>query len=115
MFDLLASSLSSTFNVPHLIARIAISRGVKTVSEFHALLYGNSNSLLDPFSMLGMNEAVEWILNVREKKETLFVFGDYAEYDLEIVLNQYDYDEIEIVECMVAQKAPLPEEFQQST
>lgn len=77
MFDLLASSLSSTFNVPHLIARIAISRGVKTVSEFHALLYGNSNSVLDPFSMLGMNEAVEWILNVREKKETLLVFGDY--------------------------------------
>ena len=66
MLDLTASSLASSLNVPHLVARIAVSRGIKTVPEFHALLYGKESSVLDPFSMFGMKEAVEWILKVKE-------------------------------------------------
>lgn len=77
MKDLLASSLANTFNVPHLIARIAVSRGIKTSQEFHALLYGEPESVLDPYSMDGMKEAVEWILKVRENNEILFIYGDY--------------------------------------
>lgn len=77
MLDLTASSLANSLNVPHLVARIAVSRGIKTVSEFHALLYGKESSVLDPFSMFGMKEAVEWILKVKESNESLFIFGDY--------------------------------------
>lgn len=64
-----------------------------------------------PYISLGRCEATEWKLDNGRILEADFVEMALTEYDLEIVLKQYDYDEIEIVECMVAQKAPLPEEY----
>ena len=73
----LASAMSKSLRIPHVVARFLVSRGVCSVSEAHRMLCGNAGDVLDPFLMKGMEEAVAWLLDIREKHEKIFVFGDY--------------------------------------
>ena len=77
MEDLVASTLSSTLKIPHAVARFLVSRGIKTVSDAYHMLCSNESDVHDPFLMMGMDKAVEWILAVRERGERVFIFGDY--------------------------------------
>ncbi len=73
----LASALAHGLRIPHLVARFLVSRGIRTQSEAHHMLCGSVDDILDPFLMLGMEEAVQWILKVKETGEKVFIFGDY--------------------------------------
>lgn len=73
----IASSIAQSLDIPHIVARILVSRGFKTVPSVYALLKGNVGAELDPFSMHGMSSAIDWILAVKERNEGVFVFGDY--------------------------------------
>ena len=75
--ELVASSIAEALKIPHLIARLLVSRGFKTIPAVHTLLYASNRYEIDPFKMLGMDKAVEWILRVKENQETVFIFGDY--------------------------------------
>ena len=77
MEDLVASTLSSTLKIPHAVARFLVSRGIKTVAEAYHMLRCCENDVHDPFLMMGMDKAIEWILAVRERGERVFIFGDY--------------------------------------
>ena len=77
MDECLASSIAQNLRVPHVVARFLVSRGVRTVSDAHRMLCGNAGDVLDPFLIKGMSAAVEWLLDIREKGEKVFVFGDY--------------------------------------
>ena len=69
--------MSTSLRIPHVIARFLVSRGVCSVSEAHRMLCGNAGDVLDPFLIKGMESAVEWLLDVRDRHEKVFVFGDY--------------------------------------
>lgn len=73
----LASAMSASLRIPHVVARFLVSRGVSSISEAHRMLCGNAGDVLDPFLIKGMESAVEWLLDVRERHEKVFVFGDY--------------------------------------
>jgi single-stranded-DNA-specific exonuclease len=73
----LASAMSTSLRIPHVIARFLVSRGVCSVSEAHRMLCGNAGDVLDPFLIKGMESAVAWLLDVRDRHEKVFVFGDY--------------------------------------
>ena len=75
--ELLASSMAQSLRIPHAVARFLVARGVRTVTEAHRMLCGNADDVHDPFLMKGMEEAVAWLLDVRERGEKVFVFGDY--------------------------------------
>lgn len=77
MEDLIASTLSRELKIPHLVARFLVSRGIRNVVDAGRLLRGDSDDVLDPWLIMGMDKAVEWILNVRERHEKVFIFGDY--------------------------------------
>ena len=77
MEDLVASTLSSTLKIPHAVARFLVSRGIKTVADAYHMLRCCENDVHDPFLMMGMDKAIEWILAVRERDERVFIFGDY--------------------------------------
>jgi len=77
MEDLVASTLSSTLKIPHAVARFLVSRGIKTVADAYHMLRCCENDVHDPFLMMGMDKAIEWILAVRERGERVFIFGDY--------------------------------------
>ncbi len=75
--ELLASSMAQSLRIPHAVARFLVARGVRTLTEAHRMLCGNADDVHDPFLMKGMEEAVAWLLAVRERGEKVFVFGDY--------------------------------------
>ncbi len=77
MDDLVASTLSSSLKIPHAVARFLVSRGIRTVSDAYHMLRSSESDVHDPFLMMGMDKAVEWILAVRERGERVFIFGDY--------------------------------------
>ncbi len=77
MQELLASTITSDLKVPHVIARLLVKRGCTSVAEAYYMLFGEKNGVQDPFLMLDMKEAVQWVLAVRDRKEKIFIFGDY--------------------------------------
>lgn len=77
MEDLVASTLASELKVPHLVARFLVARGLRCASDAYHFLYGSTRDVHSPWLMLGMENAVDWILKVREKGEGVFIFGDY--------------------------------------
>ena len=77
MQELLASTITSELKVPHVIARLLVKRGCTSVAEAYYMLFGEKNGIQDPFLMLDMNEAVDWVLAVRDRQEKIFIFGDY--------------------------------------
>ncbi|MBQ5465178.1 MAG: single-stranded-DNA-specific exonuclease RecJ, partial [Fibrobacter sp.] len=77
MEDLVASTLSSTLKIPHAVARFLVSRGIRTVSDAYHMLRSSENDVHDPFLMMVLDTAVEWILAVRERGERVLIFGDY--------------------------------------
>lgn len=72
-----ATALAHGLRIPHVVARFLVSRGVNNPTDAFRLLCSSKDDELDPFTMKGMEEAVQWILNVREKGEKVFIFGDY--------------------------------------
>lgn len=75
--DCLASSIAQSLRIPHVVARLLVSRGIRTMADAHRMLCGNAGDVLDPFLIKGMEAAVNWLLDIREKGEKVFVFGDY--------------------------------------
>lgn len=77
MENLIASTLSRELRIPHLVARFLVSRGIRNVVDANRILRGSVDDVHDPKLILGMNAALEWILNVRERHEKVFIYGDY--------------------------------------
>lgn len=77
MDSIVASTLSSSLKIPHVVARFLEARGIRLVSDAYKMLYCRNNFVLNPLLMMGMENALEWILKVREKGERVFIFGDY--------------------------------------
>lgn len=77
MQELLASTITSELKIPHVIARLLVKRGCSSVADAYYMLFGEKNVVQDPFLMLDMEKAVQWVFSVQERKEKIFIFGDY--------------------------------------
>lgn len=77
MEDLVASTLSRELKVPHLVARFLVARGIRNVVDASRMLSCSSDEILSPWRILGMKEAVDWLLDVLKKRERVFIYGDY--------------------------------------
>lgn len=79
--ELLASSMAYRLDIPHLLARILVSRGCSSVAEAYGKIHSVPSHVLNPLSekapMRGMREALDWILRARDSREKLCIFGDY--------------------------------------
>ncbi len=67
-------SISQTYGVPPLVAKILLQYGVESFSTF---LHPGLEKLHDPFLMKGMHQAVERIHRALLGQEKVLVFGDY--------------------------------------
>ncbi len=72
-----AGALAREAGLPLLIAELLVSRGVRTAAEAERFLHPQFDHLLDPYSMLGMNRAVERIRQAIDARETILIYGDY--------------------------------------
>lgn len=89
---------------------IGLGYAVVGLYQFKGLRLKNSKYPI-PYISLGRCEALDWKLDNGRILECSFCEIALTELDLEIVLKQYAFDEIAVVECMVAQKDYLPEEY----
>ena len=64
-----------------------------------------------PYVSLARSGAKDYILDNGRILEAGYIELSLTEIDLEIVLDQYTYDQFDVLECMVAQKDYLPEAY----
>jgi single-stranded-DNA-specific exonuclease len=69
--------LSRHASISPALAQILINRGVKTPQDVETFLSGAHVSPADPFSLGGMEEAVEAIEDARRRSLRLLIHGDY--------------------------------------
>ncbi|HEY1498839.1 MAG TPA: single-stranded-DNA-specific exonuclease RecJ [Acidobacteriaceae bacterium] len=69
--------LAEEAKVTPLMARLLWSRGLRTASDVDRFLNPRIEHLLDPFTMLGMDRAVERIRKAVADSELILIYGDY--------------------------------------
>src|SRR5437868_9474647 len=74
---LLAGQLANTLKISPLLAQCLLNRGFSEIERISGFLQPRLKSLADPFLLPNMAAAVERLLQARERKEPLVIFGDY--------------------------------------
>lgn len=69
--------LSAQLNINPILARLLVLRGVNTFDEAKRFFRPDASHLHDPFLMLGMDKAVNRLLDAIETGEKILVYGDY--------------------------------------
>lgn len=72
-----ASRLAAACGLSLPAARVLMARGYATQAEAERFLHPRLTDLPDPFSMLGMEQAVERIRCAVARKEKILLYGDY--------------------------------------
>lgn len=75
--DGLSKEISDEFKISKQTAQILINRKLKEKEQIADFLNPRLGSLRDPFEIPGMQKAVARILSAKQKKEKIYVFGDY--------------------------------------
>ncbi len=73
----LAKSFAGKFNMPLVLARILINRGIRTEQDADRFFSPELSSLYDPFLIKDMDIAVERLIKAYKGKERIFIYGDY--------------------------------------
>ncbi|MGC8846436.1 MAG: single-stranded-DNA-specific exonuclease RecJ [Candidatus Hydrogenedens sp.] len=69
--------LSNSLEIPPIIAHLLINRGIDTRDKVEDFFRPSIKQIVSPFSLRGMDSAVERIMEAKNKGEKIWVFGDY--------------------------------------
>jgi single-stranded-DNA-specific exonuclease len=72
-----AAALAREAGMPLLVAELLAARGIGSGEEAARFLLPSLDHLLDPYSMLGMDRAVERIQRAVSAHEPILIYGDY--------------------------------------
>lgn len=72
-----AEALTREARLPPVVAQLLVARGIRTAADAERFLHPQINDLLDPYSMLGMDRAVERIQHAVAAQEPILIYGDY--------------------------------------
>lgn len=75
--DVAVQNLIINKKIPKTLAQVLVSRGVNNSDEAEEFFNPTLESLYDPYLMNGMDKAVDRILLAIEKKEIIWIHGDY--------------------------------------
>ena len=74
---LLARQLASQLKISPLLAQCLLNRGLSEPLAIEKFIEPRLKYLTDPFLLPNMSAAVERLLQARQRRETLVIFGDY--------------------------------------
>ena len=74
---LLAEQLARELGLTSLLAQCLLNRGLSDSSGIGGFLQPRLKHLADPFLLPNMERAVERLMQARERKEPVVIFGDY--------------------------------------
>ena len=69
--------IARRLNLPPLLARLLVLRGIETPEAADRFLHPNLDQLHDPFLMAGMDAAVQRLRRAIERQEKILIYGDY--------------------------------------
>lgn len=69
--------LTREAQLPPVVAELLLARGIRTAQQAERFLHPRIEDLLDPFTMLGMDRAVERIQRAIAEREPILIYGDY--------------------------------------
>lgn len=72
-----ARKLSASLDIPVILSKILIRRGIKKPKEVRSFFYPKLKYLSDPFSLPGMEKGIERIITALRKKQKITIIGDY--------------------------------------
>ncbi len=72
-----ATAIADSLNLSPTIARLLVTRGVRTSAAAHRFLTPALDQLHSPYLMCGMKEAVERLRTAIENQERVLIYGDY--------------------------------------
>src|SRR5579875_3276217 len=72
-----ARLLAAATGLPHALAQVLWSRGVREASDLQAFLHPRPEDLHDPYAMHGMRAAVDRLRNALQRGEPILIYGDY--------------------------------------
>ena len=75
--DEAARVLGSELSLPSVVAKVLVARGYRTPAEAKKFLSDSLTELPDPFTMKGLPQAVERIVQAILTKEAVTLYGDY--------------------------------------
>lgn len=64
-------------NVPPIISKILISRGIDSFAKAKQFFKGEMEDMYDPFLLEDMHKAVDRIIEALKEKERILIYGDY--------------------------------------
>ncbi len=73
----LADRISRELEIPLLVSRLLVARGMRDAASVHGYLHPDLRQLHDPFLMDGMDAAVKRVTEAMEGNEVLGIHGDY--------------------------------------
>lgn len=73
----LLAELSSESGLSKTVVKILLNRQISTLEDIRMFLNPSLSDLLDPFTMLGMEAAIERIVVALRENEKIMVYGDY--------------------------------------
>src|SRR5207244_1161858 len=69
--------LCQELNIPSVVARLLVLRGIEDPESAHHFLHPNLNQLHNPFLMAGMDASVERLRRAIARQEKVLIYGDY--------------------------------------
>ena len=72
-----AAALARSAGIPPIVAELLVARGITTPDAADHFLHPNIGHLLDPWTMLGMERAVERVRQAIRAQEPILIYGDY--------------------------------------
>ncbi|KLO23005.1 MULTISPECIES: single-stranded-DNA-specific exonuclease RecJ [unclassified Marinitoga] len=73
----LARKLAAETGLSEFLIKLLISREIRTKEDIEEFLYPDESSIIDPFLLKDMDKTVDLLIDIKEKKEKLVVYGDY--------------------------------------
>ena len=69
--------LCQELNIPSVVARLLVLRGIEDPESAHHFLHPSLNQLHNPFLMAGMDASVERLRRAIARQEKVLIYGDY--------------------------------------
>lgn len=69
--------MSKEYKLPQDIVKILLKRDIDTLDKINDFLYPDIKKMVNPYFFENMEEAVEKIIQSKNRKEKIFVYGDY--------------------------------------
>ncbi len=73
----LIKEIATELNLPEIIAKILVHRGITTPAEARLFFTARTEDLYDPFLMADMEKAVDRVVAALDRRENIVIHGDY--------------------------------------